>query len=138
MTETKVVPSSKRKKHGGRAAGTPNKATADVRAAIAQLLESNVDNFSVWLAAVAAGEKEAEPITDEDGKPILDPVTQKPLVDLNWLRRPDPATALKLAMDMAEFHIPKLARTELTGKDGNAIQVKGTLEFVSPVHRPIP
>jgi hypothetical protein len=35
-----------------------------------------------------------------------------------WIRRPDPGLALKLAMDMAEYHIPKLARTEINGEIG--------------------
>jgi hypothetical protein len=116
----------------GRVAGVPNKATADVREAIASLLQSNVENFSVWLAAVAAGEKEVEPILDGEGQPTFDE-NGNPAVDVSWLRRPDPGTALKLAMDMAEFHIPKLARTEHVGENGGAIKIEGVIEFVRPV-----
>lgn len=34
----------------------------------------------------------------------------------------DPAKALSLCVDLAEFVVPKLQRAELTGKDGGAIQ----------------
>lgn len=118
-----------RKTGGGSRKGVPNKATADVREAIALLLQSNVENFSVWLAAVAAGEKEADPVLNAEGLAELDPKTGEPVIEYNWLRRPDPATALKLAMDMAEFHIPKLARTELVGNNKQPIAI--AVEFVS-------
>jgi hypothetical protein len=90
-----------RKTGGGSRKGVPNKATATVRDAITRVLEGNVENFSRWLASVAEGEKDAS----EEG-------------DDKWLRKPDPGLALKLAMDMAEYHIPKLARTEINGEIG--------------------
>lgn len=43
-----------------------------------------------------------------------------------WLRRvgtKDPARALDLVVKFAEFHMPKLARTELTGQGGGPLQV---------------
>src|SRR6185312_15417983 len=107
------------KKVGGRKKGVPNKVTADVRTAIAQLLEINTGNFSLWLESVAKGEKEFEPEVDEDGKPVMDE-KGNPKGEWNWLRRPEPATALKLVMDMAEYHIPKLARMEHVDPKGNA------------------
>lgn len=36
----------------------------------------------------------------------------------------DPEKAFSLFMNVVEYHIPKLARTEHTGKDGGAIVVK--------------
>jgi hypothetical protein len=101
-----------KKTGGGSRKGSPNKATADVRAAIAQLLEGNVGKFQEWLTAVAEGEKEprvvdGKPVVDEGGKPLM-----------KWLRPPDPGYALRLAMDVAEYHIPKLARTEINGEIG--------------------
>lgn len=108
----------------GRPKGSPNKVTTDVRAAIAQVLETNAANFSIWLAGVADGL--SEPRLNDEGEPLLDE-QGTPVVD--WLRRPEPGTALKLAMDMAEFHIPKLARTELVGNSKQPIAI--AVEFVS-------
>jgi hypothetical protein len=115
----------------GRPKGSPNKATKDVREAIAKVLEGNAENFSRWLASVAEGERESEPVLDDDGLQALD-ANGELKVEWSWLRRPDPGTALKLAMDMAEFHIPKLARTELTGKGGEALAI--AVEFVNARH----
>jgi hypothetical protein len=102
----------------GRPKGCANKATVAVRDAIARVLETNAENFGRWLASVAEGEK--EPDTDQDGKPMLD---KSGTPQFTWLRKPDPGLAVKLAMDMAEYHIPKLARTEINGEIG----VRGTL-----------
>lgn len=104
----------------GRKSGVPNKATADVRAAIALILEANVGKFREWLLSVAEGERHPS-IEDEDGEIILG----------EWLRRPDPGLALKLAMDMAEYHIPKLARTEHTGGDGTDLALQVKVQFVA-------
>lgn len=104
----------------GRKRGIPNRATADVRKAIATVLETNAANFSKWLERVAEGEKEFEPEKDEEGQPIMDE-DGEPKGEWSWLRRPEPGTALKLAMDMAEYHIPKLARMEHTDGEGKPI-----------------
>lgn len=40
-----------------------------------------------------------------------------------------PKAALQCFLDLTEYHVPKLARTELTGKDGEAITVK-TIQHV--------
>jgi hypothetical protein len=71
----------------GRTKGVPNKSTAIVREAIANLLERNAPNMDKWLNEVAAD---------------------------------DPYKALDLMNKLSEYHIPKLARTEVTGKDGEA------------------
>jgi len=42
--------------------------------------------------------------------------------------RPDPAKAADLYLRAIEYHIPKLARTELTGKDGGALEVSNLSE----------
>lgn len=44
----------------------------------------------------------------------------------SWLRRvakKDPARALVIVKDIAEFCIPKLSRTELTGPQGGPVQI---------------
>lgn len=116
------------KKTGGRAKGTPNKVTGTLKEAIAHVVDSTSDDCLGWLRAVAEGEKEAEPILDAEGNPELDNKGE-PKVEWNWLRRPDPATALKLWGDLSEFLQPKLARTELTGPQGESLAI--AVEFVS-------
>jgi hypothetical protein len=96
----------------GRPKGLPNKSTTAVREAIARVLDGNAENFGHWLTKVAEGEKEP---SMKDGKPILDE-HGAPLV--KWLRQPDPGLALRLAMDMAEYHIPKLSRSTIDGELG--------------------
>lgn len=41
-----------------------------------------------------------------------------------------PQAAFKCVVDLLEFHVPKLARTELTGKDGGALSVPGAVVFM--------
>jgi hypothetical protein len=96
----------------GRPKGKPNKATVGLREVIANILEGNSENLGLWLASIAKGEKEprtkdGNPVLDEDGKPLM-----------KWLRKPDPGYALRLALDMAEYQLPKLARTEINGEIG--------------------
>ena len=113
---------AKSKKTGGRRKGTPNKATRDVREAIAKLLQRNTANFGKWLQAVAEGETETTTSTDEEGNETTDEY---------YVRKPDPGRALQLALDMAEFHIPKLSRTELAGSsDPESSPLALTVNFV--------
>jgi len=98
---TKVVanssqPAKKRTKHGGRAAGTPNKATKEFRDTVTKLLSDNASNVATWLAEVATGKGDV---------------------------KGDPAKALDLLAKLAEFAAPKLGRVEHTGKDGEALTV---------------
>lgn len=99
-------------KRGGRPKGIPNKATTDIREAFKRLIELNIPKFERWLTAVAEGET-AE-IRDDKGK----------VVKVVVLRRPDPAKALELMHNLAEYNIPKLARTELTGQNGGPVIVQ--------------
>ena len=49
---------------------------------------------------------------------------------VEWLDRiaeDNPKAAFDCFQSVIEYHIPKLARTELTGKDGNAMQVEHSL-----------
>ena len=88
-------------KTGGRAPGTPNKATNEARQAIATFVDENAHRLTEWLDAVANGDP------DKDIKP-------------------NPAKAFELFQSVVEYHIPKLARTELTGKDGSALRIVAT------------
>jgi hypothetical protein len=90
----------------GRPKGSPNRATADVRAAIAVFAEGNAHKLQDWLDRIAEG---------SDGN------------------RPDPAKAADLYLRAIEYHIPKLARTEVTGQDGGPVEVSGiSIKLVRP------
>ena len=67
--------------------GKPNKATKDVREAIATFAQAHVEAMSDWLLAID-----------------------------------DPGKRLDLYLRALEYHVPKLARSEVTGKDGGAIE----------------
>lgn len=71
---------------GGRAAGTPNKATAAAREAIARFVDGNADRLQGWLDEIHADK--------------------------------GPQAAFECFSSLLEYHVPKLQRTELTGKDG--------------------
>jgi hypothetical protein len=113
---------AKGKKTGGRVKGTPNKATATLKEAITHVVDSTRGECLKWLQAVAEGQQESEPILDDEGEPVLDE-TGKPKLEWSWLRRPEPATALKLWAELAEFLQPKLARTEHTDSEGKPLPV---------------
>lgn len=83
---------AKGEKTGGRQAGTPNRATANAREAIARFVDGNADKLQGWLDQIA----------EQDG----------------------PKAAYQCFMDVVEYHVPKLARTELTGKDGQDLMPK--------------
>ena len=71
----------------GRPKGSPNKATAQAREAIARFVDSNTERLQEWLDQIAK----------EDGA----------------------KAAFQCVVDLLEFHVPKLARTELTGEGGD-------------------
>lgn len=56
-----------------------------------------------------------------------------------WLDRiavEDPEKALRLFLDLIEYHIPKLARQEHTGRDGGAVVFEKIVrEIVRPQNR---
>jgi hypothetical protein len=91
-------------RYGGRKAGTPNKATSDARQAIAAFVDGNAHRLTEWLDAVAHGVK--KPVFDEDGE----------VVDEEYVVPPNPAKAFDMFQSVVEYHIPKLARTEVSGK----------------------
>jgi hypothetical protein len=74
-----------RKKTGGRVAGVPNKSTALAREAIARFVDGNSHKLQEWLDEIAMNEKLG------------------------------PKVAFDCFMQVAEYHVPKLARTEHAG-----------------------
>jgi len=83
---------------GGRARGTPNKATSDARQAIASFVDGNAHRLTEWLDKVANG------VRNDDGEFVVPP---------------NPAKAFDMFQSVVEYHVPKLARHEHTG-DPNA------------------
>ena len=80
-------------KGAGRPLGSPNKATTEARQAIASFVDGNAHRLAEWLDAVAEGD-----ITNDI--------------------KPNPAKAFELFQSVVEYHVPKLARSEVTGADG--------------------
>lgn len=92
-------------KTGGRAPGSPNKVSQEARQAIASFVDGNAHRLTEWLDQVANGVPEAD-------------------------LKPNPAKAFELFQSVVEYHIPKLGRTEHTGKDGDAINLIHRIERV--------
>jgi hypothetical protein len=96
---------AKGRKTGGRKTGTPNKATATAREAIALVADGKAQDFMRWLDMTASGIKQKK----------------------GWLLRPNPEGAAGIYLKALEYHVPKLQRTELTGKDGEALPAPATI-----------
>lgn len=79
----------------GRPVGVPNKSTSMAREAIARFVEGNAHKMEEWLTAVAEGKQ------DEKTK--------------KWLVSPNPEKAFGMLQTVMEYHVPKLARTEVVG-----------------------
>ena len=77
----------------GRPVGIPKKSTTKAREAIAAFVDANADKLQEWLDQIA---------TDE---------------------RYGPKTAFDCFMAVAEYHVPKLARTEHTGANDGPIEL---------------
>ena len=95
------------KKGPGRPAGSPNKATANAREAIALFVDGNAHRLTEWLDSVANGVKAEDPETGEE----------------KYVVPPNPAKAFDMFQSVVEYHIPKLARTELAGDRENPLEV---------------
>lgn len=85
-------------------AGRPTVSTAKVRNALQNLVDGQLENIDAWLHQVADG----TPKVDQDGKPIRD--KQGSLI---FVVRPDPASAVKIISDLAEYVVPKLSRSDV-------------------------
>lgn len=93
----------------GRPVGAVSKTTADARAAIALFVDANAERLQGWLDAIAEGVPETKVV---DGAEVATG---------NMLVKPDPEKAFTLFQSVIEYHVPKLARQELTGKDGSQL-----------------
>ena len=87
-----------------RTAGSLNRSTEQVRRAVSELLQQTAPKMQEWLQKVANGIPEMS---------VEDPSKQ-----IGWVNKPDPKGAVDLVLKAAEYHIPKLARTESHVTDG--------------------
>lgn len=97
-------PKGQPKTGGGLRKGIPNKATADARKAIAEFVDNNAARLAGWLDEVANGVMKP----DGDGFAVT----------------PNPAKAFELFQSVIEYHVPKLARTEVAGDKDSPLMVQ--------------
>ena len=105
------------KRYGGRTKGTPNKVTSAARQAFLATFGRIEGDLEGWIRQTAEGVEtplvvKGIPITNADGSPVMTRIGA------------DPGKAADLVVRMAEYHFPKLGRSEVTGLDG------GPVEFV--------
>lgn len=84
--------------------GSPNKATANAREAIARFVDENAPRLAGWLDDIA--------------------------------KTQGPAVAFRCVTDLLEYHVPKLARTEVTGKDGGPVATTVIHEYYDKPPKP--
>jgi hypothetical protein len=93
-------------KGAGRPAGSPNKSTSLAREAIAKFVDGNAPRMAKWLESVSEGiqatDKEGNPKYSTEGNPV-------------YVVPPNPAKAFEMLQTVMEYHVPKLARTEVVG-----------------------
>lgn len=99
-----------RRPGAGRPAGSVNKATSAARKAIGMFVDANSKRLQGWLDDVANGRKGMVSVYDAKQK--------KDVLKEVWIVKPDPLAATQVLQGLVEYHVPKLARTEVTGKDG--------------------
>lgn len=107
MSEKRATP-----RNGGRKPGVPNKSTAAAREAIAEFVDGNAHRLTGWLDSVANGVKAIDPNTGDE----------------KFVVAPNPAKAFDMFQSVVEYHIPKLARSELVGDENNPLVVKTDLQ----------
>jgi hypothetical protein len=90
----------------GRPKGVPNKSTGMAREAIARFVDGNASKMEEWLQSVAYGiqatDKEGNPKYSPEGNPV-------------YVVPPNPEKAFGMLQAVMEYHVPKLARTEVVG-----------------------
>ena len=100
-------------KTGGRQSGTPNKATNDARQAIASFVDGNAHRLTEWLDQVANGVKVIEMEGDAQVEKYVVP--------------PNPAKAFDMFQSVVEYHVPKLARMEISGDDDKPLVIENNV-----------
>ena len=103
-----------RRPGSGRPKGAPNKVTTAAKCAFLAAFGRLEGDLEKWIRQTAEGVPEpvilnGEIKLSEDGSPILAPAGA------------DPGKAADLLIRMAEYHFPKLGRTEVTGEGGGPV-----------------
>lgn len=118
-----AAPKGHPKYGGGRAKGTSNKATLEARRAIADFVDGNAHRLQSWLDQIADGMREPD-TEDEAGN----------VIPGKYIIEPNPEKAFTLFQSVIEYHVPKLARTEVTGADGGPVAISAIeITVVDPV-----
>jgi hypothetical protein len=107
-------PGSQKMPGSGRQVGSVNKVTLTAKLAIAEFVDGNAHRLEGWLDAVAEG----TPMLDTQGKQVYDQDGNKV-----YITRPNPERAFNLFQSVVEYHVPKLARTEVVGKDEGPVEI---------------
>jgi hypothetical protein len=108
---------AKGRKTGGRTAGTPNKVTSAAREAFLATFGKLEGDLEGWIRKTAEGVE--QPLVLKSVGPVMNPDGTPMMVRVGA----DPGKAADLLIRMAEYHFPKLGRTEVTGKDGEPVRV---------------
>jgi hypothetical protein len=87
--------------------------TLTAKLAIAEFVDGNAHRLTGWLDAVAEG----TPQLDDKGRQVYDQDGNKV-----YITRPNPERAFNLFQSVVEYHVPKLARSEISGVNGGAIE----------------
>ena len=98
---------------GGRPRGAVNKATMTAREAIAAFVDDNSRRMDELLDQIAGGVPKRVVETGE--------IVKNTDGTIAWQVEPNPKAAFDAIQSVIEYHIPKLARVEQTGKDGGPI-----------------
>lgn len=106
VPEVEVPPTEDKKGTGKRG---PGKSTLAAREAIGKFVDGNAHRLQHWLDQIAEG---MPPKLDERKKPIP-----------NTGVAPNPEKAAQLFIQVIEYHVPKLQRTEHAGDKNNPVQV---------------
>ena len=107
-------PGSQKMPGSGRTPGTLNKVTLTAKVAIAAFVDGNAHRLTGWLDAVADG----TPMLDAQGRQVYDQDGNKV-----YVTRPNPERAFNLFQSVVEYHVPKLARSEISGPGGGVIPI---------------
>lgn len=100
----------------GRPKGVPNKVTSAAKQAFLATFGKLEGDLEGWIREAAEGVE--GPVIQKDGTPLV--VDGKPVLIRQGA---DPAKAADLLIRMAEYHFPKLARSEVSGPDGEALTI---------------